>query len=380
MAAWRSVLFFLIGSLWIATGLAACPDQCVCLPNSDPETAEESYTVSCLDLKAIPAWPADIQPITDLFLVQLDVDSIGIGDFAGISSLRSLTIRFSKIGFLDWRAFNNLHGVSSSAVIMLAYNTIGSIANQAFYKLSGFASVQFIGGSIGTVQSGAFTEVQCGSFVVSGVEISSIESRAFGSSVTFTKGFGLPSALNALPDPVKNKVPDLFSIGFTGCEDRAIVNAQSSFLSIVANTIGSIATEAFAGVTMPSLMNIHDNDIGLIEAGVFGEGNAEAVTVSHNRIEGLAAKAFAPLKDTNKFFNFNNQVECAATSAMSGVESDEITEEGNDVTLGSPDSNSTYCQAALAEGGEGGGETPRLALSPLVMVLVPLFLAKMGLL
>lgn len=349
MAACRKILLLLLVSL---SGISAeCPVECVCMGGTDAFTGMEGYVVSCIDLTHLPApWPSDITPVTEFYLNGLNMDNFPAGLFQDMPQIKFISIRFSNIGTIDSGAFTRLNGTSSDAVLMLGYNNIGSISGQAFHSLSNFASIQIVGGSVGTIHSGAFTDIQTGSFIISEVKIEKVDSNAFGESVNFHLGFSLPSNLKALPEEVLKEFPALNSTGFAGCDDRALQDSKTSFVSLISNNISIIATDAFSGIQSVSLMVVHSNTIGLIRPKIFGPtGNAYAIAVTRNSIEALDDHAFGGLHSTNSLLVSHNEVSCYDPEALDGIEAEYVILGSNSVTPVDPSDNRTFCLEILKE-------------------------------
>lgn len=329
----------------------SCPADCVCLSSFDATRDAENFIVSCVNPSVITeGWLSRVIPIKELYLSDMNIHSLDHKAFKGVKSIDILHIRFSRIGILDQHVFKDITGQTSKSVITLMYNEIEEIANHAFHRLAGFASVQIIGGAIRFIHPGAFTDIETGSVIISGVRIDTLESEAFGSSVRFKPDYSLESSLDAVPIETKERLPHSYSFEFAGCDGKSIEGATASFFSLISNNVSIISSKAFSGITGATVVNLHDNHIGLMEGNIFrGSENILIVIATDNVIEGLASRAFAPLRDSEKVIITGNQVECAAPDALEGIQAIETLRENNLIVLGSKEDNRTNCRRALQQ-------------------------------
>ncbi|ELU14064.1 hypothetical protein CAPTEDRAFT_197058 [Capitella teleta] len=328
---------------------ASCPDECVCLPTTDVQSGAEGYIVSCIDLTELPVpWPEDIKPVTEFYLSELSIDELPEGLFKDMDSVRRITIRFSKIGSLGASAFKSLSGLSPDSVLMLSFNDIGVVSSNAFNDLKNFASIQITGGSIDVIQENAFTDIDTGSLIFSGVNIGVIEANAI-SSISFHRDFSLPSALKSLPEEVLLRIPSLNSTGPAGCEDRSIKDSNTSFISLVSNTISSMESKSFSGIHDASLIVAYGNTIGLVSQFIFGEStDAYAVSFTNNAIEAMDDHAFGGLAATEKLVLFGNEISCYDPEALVGIEAVDVINQDNTFHPVDLNDNRTFCQLILA--------------------------------
>ena len=268
---------------------------------------------------------AQLAAIEFLNLFSKGITTLKAGDFAGLSALTNLDLRYNlQLSTLPAGIFS---GLSALTRLDLNNNQISTLPAGIFSGLSALTRLDLNNNQISTLPAGIFSGLSAlTNLDLSSNQISTLPASAFTSLSALTRLDLSNNQLSTLPAGAftglskltelslsNNQLSTLPAGAFTGL-------SKLTELSLINNQLSTLPADAFSGLSALTRLDLNNNQISTLPAGIFsGLSALTRLDLSSNQISTLPASAFTSLSALTRLDLSNNQLSTLPAGIFSGL-------------------------------------------------------------